>query len=378
MKISFNKPYITEKEIYYIKDAVFNRTIRGDGHYSRKVARFFERKFGTKLALFVNSGTAALEMASLLLNLGPKDEVIMPSFTFVSTANAVLLRGAKPRFVDIEKRTLNIDPEEIMKNITSNTKAIYVVHYAGISPDMDIIQEIAEKKDLFIVEDAAQAVNAKYKNRFLGTIGDIGCYSFHESKNYVCGEGGAILINNEEFIERSEIIWEKGTNRRKFFKGEIDKYTWVDVGSSFLGSDLNAAFLYAQLEKMNEILQMRKIIYEYYDQRFKEYEGEEIFRIPIIPEYSKLNYHMYYLILKNHKLRESMMKYLNSKEIGATFHYIPLHKSPMGIRLGNENNDLPITEEYSSRLLRFPMFPEMKKEMIDFILFNIDKFLSKK
>ena len=376
MKIPLNKPYISKREIDFIQDAINNRKISGDGYYSKKVAKFIENKFGTKLALFVNSGTAALEMASILLELSSKDEVIMPSFTFVSTANAVLLRGAKIKFVDIEKKTLNIDPEEIKKNITNNTKAIYVVHYAGISPDMDIIQEIAEENDLFIVEDAAQAVNAKYKNKYLGTIGDIGCYSFHESKNYVCGEGGAIVINNREFLERAEIIWEKGTNRRNFFRGKIDKYTWIDIGSSFLGSDINAAFLYAQFEKMDEILEMRKTIHELYNQKFEQLEGKDTFRMPLIPEYSKPNYHIYYLILKNQILRDSMMEYLNTQEIGVAFHYIPLHKSPMGICLGNKNNKLPITEEYAYRLLRFPLFPEMNKEMIDFISSNVNRFVS--
>ncbi len=358
MKIPLTKPYISTREIDLIKDVINNRKISGDGYYSKKVASFIENNFGAKQALFVNSGTAALDMASILLDLSPKDEVIMPSFTFVSTANAVLLRGAKIKFVDIEKKTLNIDPEEIKKNITNNTKAIYVVHYAGISPDMDVIQEIAEENDLFIVEDAAQAVNAKYKNKYLGTIGDFGCYSFHESKNYVCGEGGALLINNPDFIERAEIIWEKGTNRRKFFKGEIDKYTWVDIGSSFLGSDINAAFLYAQFEKIDEILEMRKKVYERYNQEFKEYAENLIFKLPIIPKYSKPNYHIYYIILKNQVIRDSLMQYLKSHDITSVFHYIPLHSSPMGIRLGYEQNDLPITEDYASRLLRFPIFPE--------------------
>ena len=238
--------------------------------------------------------------------------------------------------------------------------------------------EIAEENDLFIVEDAAQAVNAKYKNRYLGTIGDLGCYSFHESKNYVCGEGGALLVNNLDFIERAETIWEKGTNRKKFFKGEIDKYTWVDIGSSFLGSDINAAFLYAQFEKMDEILEMRKMVHESYNKEFKNYEGVETFRLPFIPKYSCPNYHIYYLILKDQILRDSLMKYLNSKDIYATFHYIPLHNSPMGIRLGNKNNKLPITEEYALRLLRFPIFPELNKQQLNYIFSGMNQFFQKK
>ncbi|MEJ2252141.1 MAG: dTDP-4-amino-4,6-dideoxygalactose transaminase, partial [Candidatus Lokiarchaeota archaeon] len=307
-------------------------------------------------------------MSALLIDLKPGDEVIMPSYTFVSTANAVLLRNAKIVFAEIEKDTLNIDPTDIEKKITERTKAIYPVHYAGVSCNMDEIQKISDENNLVIVEDAAQGVNAKYKDDFLGTIGTIGCYSFHETKNYICGEGGAILINKEEYIDRAEIIREKGTNRNKFFRGEIDKYTWIDLGSSYIGSDLLAAYLYAQFENLDEIQKRRETIYDRYYKGLVNLEEEGLIRLPIIPSYSKSNYHMFYIILKNESLRNKLLKRLKQLKIGAVFHYIPLHLSPMGTKLGYNKGDFPLTEDISNRLVRLPMYYELSDSEVDYII----------
>lgn len=371
MDIPFNKPYLSGREFIYMKDAIKRRQISGDGFYSKKVHEFIENKFVTKKALFVSSGTAALDMSAILIDLKPKDEVIMPSYTFVSTANAILLRNAKVVFTEIEPDTLNIDPSDVEKKITDKTKAIYPVHYAGVSCKMDEIQKIADKYNLIIVEDAAQGVNAKYKNKYLGTIGSIGCYSFHETKNYICGEGGAILINKEEYMERAEIIREKGTNRNKFFRGEIDKYTWIDIGSSYIGSDLLAAYLWAQFEKLDEIQQRRKEIYNRYYNGLTDLAEEGLLRLPTIPSYTESNYHMFYIILKKESLRNKLLKWLKQLKIGAVFHYIPLHLSPMGLKLGYNKGDFPLTEDLSNRIVRLPMYYELSDSEIDFVLKKI-------
>ncbi|KKM15107.1 hypothetical protein LCGC14_1699390 [marine sediment metagenome] len=368
MDIPFNKPYLSGNEFLYMKDAYDHGKISGDGLYSKKVHEFIETKFGTEKALFVTSCTAALDMSAILIDLKPGDEVIMPSYTFVSTANAILLRNAKIVFAEIEPDTLNIDPCDIMNKITDRTKAIFPIHYAGISCKMDEIQKIANKNNLIIVEDAAQGVNAKYKNKYLGTIGSIGCYSFHETKNYICGEGGAILINKAKYIERAEIIREKGTNRNKFFRGEIDKYTWVDIGSSYIGSDLLAAYLWAQFEKLDEIQQRRKTIYNRYYNGLTELAEKGLLRLPTIPSYSESNYHMFYIILKNESLRNKLLKELKKLKIGAVFHYIPLHLSTMGIKLGYNKGDFPLTEDLSNRLVRLPMYYELTDSEIDYII----------
>ncbi|WP_457559294.1 dTDP-4-amino-4,6-dideoxygalactose transaminase [Candidatus Harpocratesius sp.] len=355
VKINFNKPYFTGKEFNYMKEAIDNSHISGDGIFCKRVKNFIESKFNAIQALFVTSCTAALDMSAILLDLKPGDEVIMPSYTFVSTANAVVLRGARIRFADIDPHTLNIDPEDIKRKITSRTKAIYPVHYAGISCKMDEILKIAQKNNLKVVEDAAQGVNAKYKDRYLGTLGDIGCYSFHETKNYQCGEGGAILINNPEYFERAEIIREKGTNRSKFFRGQVDKYTWVDLGSSYIGSDLLAAYLWAQFEELDVILEKRKQIYDFYNQSLKDLEENGILQLPTIPEYCSPNYHIFYIICKSGDLRDFLLRELKKKGIGAVFHYIPLHTSPMGQKFGFSEEDLPITDDISKRLIRLPL-----------------------
>ncbi len=375
MNIPFNKPYLSGKEFIYMKDAINRKKISGDGFYSKKVHEFIENKFATKKALFVCSGTAALDMSAILIDLKPSDEVIMPSYTFVSTANAVLLRNAEIVFSEIEPDTLNIDPLDVENKITKKTKAIYPVHYAGISCKMDELKKIADENNLAIVEDAAQGVNAKYKNKYLGTIGSIGCYSFHETKNYICGEGGAILINKLEYIERAEIIREKGTNRNKFFRGEIDKYTWVDIGSSYIGSDLLAAYLWAQFENLNEIQHRRKTIFNRYYNGLTELVEKELLRLPTIPSYSESNYHMFYIILKNESLRNKLLKRFKQLKIGAVFHYIPLHTSPMGVNLGYKMGDFPITEDLSSRIVRLPMFYGLSDFEIDYILKKIKEIL---
>lgn len=375
MDIPFNKPYLSGHEFLYMKDAINRGKISGDGYYSKKVHEFIEKKFGTKKALFVSSGTAALDMSAILINLKPGDEVIMPSYTFVSTANAVLLQNAKIVFAEIEPDTLNIDPCDIENKVTDKTKAIYPVHYAGVSCKMNEIKKIADENNLIIIEDAAQGVNAKYKNKYLGTIGSIGCYSFHETKNYICGEGGAILMNKKEYIERAEIIREKGTNRNKFFRGEIDKYTWIDIGSSYIGSDLLAAYLWAQFEKLDEIQQRRKTIYNRYFRGLTDLAEKGLLRLPMIPSYAESNYHMFYIILKNESLRNNLLKRLKQSKIGAVFHYIPLHLSPMGLKLGYKIGDFPLTEDLAMRIVRLPFYYELSDSEIDYILKKIKEIL---
>ncbi|SHH61387.1 dTDP-4-amino-4,6-dideoxygalactose transaminase [Sporanaerobacter acetigenes] len=374
--IPFNKPYMTKKEILYIEDAIFRGKLSGDGYYSKKCSTFIEEIFNTKKALLTTSCSSALDMAAILLDLKEGDEVIMPSYTFVSTANAVVLRGAVPVFAEIEEDTLNIDPEDIKRKITNKTKAIFPVHYAGVSCDMDRIMNIARKNDLKVVEDAAQGVNSKYKQKYLGTIGDIGCYSFHETKNYVCGEGGAILINNdEELVRRAEIIREKGTDRAKFFRGEVDKYTWVDVGSSYIISDINAAMLWAQFERIEEINEKRKKIYKMYYKGLKKLEVVGKIKLPTIPDCCKSNYHIFYMLLNNEFERNHLMNEMKIHGVETIFHYIPLHISPMGERLGYKKGQLKVTEDLSGRLLRLPMYPGLTDAEINYIIEMIYKYI---
>ena len=376
--ISFNKPYFTEKEFENVNSSLESRLVSGDQHYTKKCHKFIEETFMTSKALLTTSCSMSLDMASILLDLKEGDEVIMPSFNFVSSGNSVLAKGARPVFAEICKDTLNIDPIDIEKKIGKKTKAIFPVHYAGVSCDMDKIMDIAKVHNLKVVEDAAQGVNAKYKDKYLGTIGDIGTYSFHETKNYVSGEGGAILINyDEDLAKRAEIIREKGTNRSQFFRGEIDKYTWVDSGSSYLMSDMLAAILYAQFEKLDEIQEKRKAIYENYYNSLKELENNRKLILPTIPNYCSSNYHIFYILLPSEEHRDSLMNYLKMNKIGAVFHYIPLHTSPMGRMLGYQLGDLPITESISSRLLRLPIFPELSNDNIDCIVEKIYTWISK-
>lgn len=378
--IPFNQSSITEKEKEYIMQSLDSNKICGDGNYTQKVNRFIEEYFNVKKALLTTSCTHALEMASLLIDLKSGDEVILPSYTFVSTANPILLRGAKPIFCDIDPQTLNINAENIIKKITSKTKAIFIVHYAGVSCDMDAIMELAERHSLYIIEDAAQGVNAKYKGKYLGTIGHFGAYSYHETKNYVCGEGGSILINtdDEKVWQKSEILREKGTNRSMFYRGEVDKYSWKDIGSSYLPSDILAAMLYAQFERLDEIQEKREQIYNNYYRGLTELGDKEIFRLPQIPNYAKSNYHMFYILCQDEEMRNMLMNKLKEKGIQAVFHYLPLHTSDMGKVLGYREGDLPVTENVSRRLLRLPMYADLSKTDQEYIIACIYDIINQK
>ena len=375
--IHFNKPFVIENEFKYIEDAINNKGIlRGDGFYTKKCHEFIEKKLNCKKFLLTNSCTAALEMAAILLDIAPGDEIIMPSYTFVSTANAFVLRGGVPVFVDIRSDTLNIDEDLIESAITKKTKAIVVVHYAGVPCNMDKILEIAKKYNLKVVEDAAQAFGSSYKGKPCGTIGDIGCFSFHETKNIISGEGGGIVINMDSYIERAEIIREKGTNRSKFFRGQVDKYTWVDIGSSFLPSDLIAAFLYSQLENMDKINNKRISLWNRYNEFFKKFEN--IVRLPHIPKDCKHNAHMFYLLFDNIDIRTKFIKYLRDNDILAVFHYIPLHSSPAGKKYCRTVGNMEITNKISDTLVRLPMFYELSENNLNKIFAVVDDFMNKK
>lgn len=377
IKIPFNKPSFVGKEIEYIKKAVFSGKISGDGIFTRKCHKLMEEKFNAKKVLLTTSGTHALEMAAILINLKKEDEAIVPSFTFSSTVNAFLLRGAKPVFVDIRMDTKNINEEKIEEKITKKTKAIFPIHYAGVSCEMDKIKKIAKKYKLFIVEDAAQGVNAKYKHKFLGTLGTFGCLSFHETKNISCGEGGALIINRKKFISQAEIIREKGTNRNKFFRGEIDKYTWVSIGSSYLPSDILAAFLYSQLEKIDFIQKARSRIYNRYYEGLTDLEKKGFIQLPFIPKNCETNFHLFYILLNNQKQRAKLINYLKKSDILTIFHYIPLHTSLMGRKFGYKKGDLPITENISQRLLRLPLYNSMSAHNQEFVIEKIYEFFRK-
>lgn len=363
MKINFFKPFIKGNETKYLNQLLKSGdNIGGDGPYTKQVHQLLEKKYQVKKALLTTSGTSALEFAVRLLDLKPGDEIIAPSFTFSSTINAILLnQGLKVVFAEIQADTLNIDPVDIEKKITSKTKAIIVVHYAGVCADMEKIMNLAKKYNLKVIEDAAQGIEAKYNDKFLGTIGDFGCLSFHETKNITCGEGGALFINsdNKQVIERAEIIREKGTNRSKFFRGQIDKYTWVDIGSSYLPSDILAAFLLGQLENSEKITKLRLKIYNYYCQKLSAFAKKNIIKLPKIPKFSHHNAHIFYILFNNGTARDFALKYLKSKGVGATFHYIPLHSSPQGKKLGFKKTDLAITEKVSQTLLRLPLWAGM-------------------
>jgi len=361
-KIPFNKPFITGKELEYITSAITNRKIAADGFFTRACARLIEDRFAIPRVLMTPSCTSALELAAMLCDLEPGDEVIMPSFTFVSTANAVIRAGAKPVFVDVRPDTLNIDETLIESSINPNTKAIFPVHYAGVSCDMDRIMEIANRHELLVVEDAAQGVNAFYNDRPLGSLGHFGAYSFHDTKNYVSGEGGALCINSPEFIERAEIIREKGTDRSRFLRGEVDKYTWVDVGSSYVPAEIVCAFLFAQLEAMDEITARRRAVYQFYLETLSALEEREWLKIPPVSPECQTNYHMFYVLFGDAATRDEVMAHLKRNGISAVFHYIPLHSSSMGKRFGYSEGDLPLTEELSARLLRLPFYPDITRE----------------
>ncbi|MFA5203737.1 MAG: dTDP-4-amino-4,6-dideoxygalactose transaminase [Lentisphaeria bacterium] len=374
--IPFNRPFIVGKELYYMAQAVQKGHLAGDGQFTKKCNAWMEEKFHAPKVLLTHSCTAALEMAALLAKIGPGDEVIMPSYTFVSTANAFALRGATIRFVDIRPDTLNIDETKIEPAITPKTKAIVPVHYAGVACQMDIIMAVAAKHHLLVIEDAAQGVNATVKGRYLGTIGHLGCYSFHETKNFISGEGGALVINDPRFVKRAEIIREKGTNRSKFFRGEVDKYTWVDIGSSYLPSELIAAFLYAQLEQANEITRQRHAIHARYAVGLQPLADTGHLRLPQIPADCEHNAHMFYIITNSAAVRTRLLTYLRESNILAVFHYVPLHTSPMGQQYGCKPGDLPVTENLSERLIRLPCYYELCQEDQDMIILKIKTFFS--
>lgn len=365
--IPFNKPFIAGKELYYIAQAVTMGNLGGDGFFTKKCAELMQERFGIKKILMTPSCTAALEMAAQLCDVGPGDEVIMPSYTFVSTASAFVRMGAKPVFVDIRPDTQNIDETLIEDAITERTKAICVVHYAGVSCEMDRIMAIARGHNLKVVEDAAQGVNSWYNGRALGSIGDLGCYSFHETKNYICGEGGALCINNPDLIERAEIIRDKGTNRQNFFRGYVDKYTWVDVGSSYVPSEICSAFLYGQLEEMDRISENRKSVYLKYRRSLKALEAAGLLQLPIIPEDCQSNYHLFFVVLPSESLRNRLLDEMRARGISAVFHYVPLHSSPKGLELCGRV-DLPVTDRISACLLRLPFFHGMSESQQDQVI----------
>jgi len=367
MTIPFNKPYMTGKELWYIAQAHASGHMAGDGGFTKKCSVWLEARTGASRALLTHSCTAALEMAALLANIQAGDEVIMPSFTFVSTANAFVLRGAVPVFVDIRPDTLNIDESLIEGAITPKTRAIVVVHYAGVGCEMDAIMALADRYGLLVIEDAAQAVMARYKGRPLGAIGQIGTLSFHETKNIISGEGGALLVNDARLSERAEIVREKGTNRSQFFRGQVDKYTWVDVGSSFLPGEIVAAFLWAQMEEADDITARRLDLWNAYHQAFAELEAEGLLRRPIMPLHCQHNAHMYYLLLPDLARRTTFIDRLRGAGIHSVFHYVPLHSSPAGLRYGRSHGGLHVTEQVSDRLVRLPLWVGMSDRQAEIV-----------
>lgn len=372
--ISFNQPVYSSKGIEYMEDAIINRKkICGDGYYSNKCKEWFERKLGDKV-LLTTSCTHALEMAALLADIGPGDEVIMPSYTFVSTANAFVIRGAKIKFVDIRKDTMNIDENLIEQAITPQTKAIVPVHYAGVGCEMDTIMDIAKGYNLAVIEDAAQGMMATYKGKDLGTFGRFGTFSFHETKNYTMGEGGLILIRDEEDIKRAEVIREKGTDRKKFFRGEVDKYSWVDIGSSYLPSEMNAAYLYAQLEDADKINKKRCRIWNTYRRELEELNQNERIELPYIPDECRHNAHMFYIKTRNTEERAELMSYLKENGIAAVFHYVPLHSSEAGMKYGEFVGQDKNTTTESERLLRLPLFYDLTKDEQSKVIETVIKF----
>ena len=372
--INFNVPPFTGKEMDYIKIAVDNQKICGDGQFTKKCNAWIEERTGTAKCLLTTSCTHATEMAALLAEIKPGDEVIMPSYTFVSTADAFVLRGATVVFVDIRPDTMNIDETKIEAAITDKTKAIVPVHYAGVSCEMDTIMDIAKRYHLIVIEDAAQGVMSSYKGKALGTIGDYGCFSFHETKNYSMGEGGALLIQDPDMVEEAEIIREKGTNRSKYFRGQIDKYTWVNYGSSYLPSDMNAAYLYAQLEKADEINDARLRIWNQYYERLKELADAGKIELPVVPEGCVHNAHMFYIKAKDLKERTELISYLKQNEILAVFHYIPLHSAPAGLKFGRFHGEDVYTTKESERLCRLPLYYGLKEEQVDYIISKVKAF----
>ena len=376
--ITFNVPPCADKAMEYIEECVRNQKICGDGAYTKKCNRWIEERTGTTKCLLTTSCTHATELAALLADIRPGDEVIMPAYTFVSTADAFVLRGAVPVFVDIRPDTMNIDEKLIEAAITDKTKAIVPVHYAGVSCEMDTIMDIAARHRLLVIEDAAQGILATYKGKALGAIGDFGCYSFHETKNYSMGEGGALLIRDEKYVEDAEIIREKGTNRSKFYRGQIDKYTWVNYGSSYLPSDMNAAYLYAQLEQADEINQARLACWNRYYERLTPLKEAGKLELPVVPEGCVHNAHMFYVKVKDITERTAFISFLAENGVHSVFHYIPLHTAPAGQKFGRFHGEDRYTTAESERLARLPMYYGLSLEQVDYICDVIYKFFAEK
>src|SRR5215208_6710930 len=371
IKVDFNRPVAVGNEFEYMKQAVENGHISGDGPFTKKCHTFLEKELGVPKALLTTSCTHALEMSAILLEIQPGDEVIIPDFTFVSTVNAFVLRGAEPVFLDVRPDTLNLDESKLEALITPRTKAIVPVHYAGVGCEMDTIMEIARRRHIAVVEDNAHGLFGKYKGKFLGTFGSLASQSFHETKNFNCGEGGALLINDPKLVERAEIISEKGTNRSRFFRGQVDKYTWVDIGSSYLPSDILAAFLFAQFEQREKIQLHRKQVWEMYQTGLKDWAEAHDVQLPQIPDHCEQSYHMFYMLLPTLELRQKLIAYLRERGVYSVFHYLPLHLSDMGQKFGGKIGDCPVTERVSDQLIRLPFHNALtggeQEQVIDLI-----------
>jgi dTDP-4-amino-4,6-dideoxygalactose transaminase len=361
-RIPFNKPFIAGRELYHIAQAVLSENLSGDGVYTRRVQEFLETRFGVHKALLTHSCTGALELSADLLDLRPGDEVIVPSFTFVSTVNAIARRGATPVFLDVREDTLNLDERLVEAAVTPRTRAIWAVHYAGVACQMDAIGDVARKHRLRVVEDAAQGVNATWRGRALGSLGDVGCYSFHETKNFISGQGGAICVNDPELVQRAEIFRHRGTNRSQFLRGQVDKYTWVELGSSYQAGELIAAFLWGQLEAMEAITERRRAIHARYHEAMEPLERKGRLRRPVVPQGCGINYHLYYLLLRDGADRDALIAHLKDRGICAVFHYVPLHAAPKGLEIVGRRIELPVTESVSERLVRLPMYFDLTPE----------------
>jgi len=374
--LPFNVPFVTGGEIKNIKKAQKNKHLSSDGEFTKKNINFFHSKLNIANILLTNTCTDALELIALLLDIKKDDEIIMPSFTFVSTANAFVLRGGKPVFVDIRSDTLNIDEKKIEKSITKKTKAIVIVHYAGVSCEINTILKICKKYKLDLIEDSAHAIMSRYNNRYLGGVGSLGAFSFHETKNYTCGEGGALLINKKKYLKRAEILSEKGTDRKKFFSGKINKYTWRDIGSSSLMSEISAAYLWSQLKNEKKIFNARMTLWDNYHKLLKNYETSKLIRRPIVPTKCFHNAHMYYVILNKKNNRKNIIKEMKNMGINTVIHYIPLHHSPFGKKYLKPNQKLPVTENYSNRILRLPFWIGLTLQKQKYIVNNLIKIIN--
>ncbi len=373
--IPFNRPHATGREFGYIQEAIDGGHLSGNGPFHRRCGAWLEQRIGCRRALLTASGTSALEMAMLLTGIGPGDEVVMPSFTFVTSASAVALRGATPVFADIRSDTLNLDERAVAEAVTGRTRAIMPVHYAGVGCAMEQLEALAERYGLFIVEDAAHGIMSSYQGRPLGSFGQLGCLSFHETKNVTCGEGGALLVNDEALADAAEIVQEKGTDRSRFFRGEVDRYTWVELGSSFVASEINSAFLWAQLEEADRITADRMRIWERYHERFAALEQAGLLRRPVVPPEARHNAHMYHVLLPDCPRRDALISDLAARGVQAVFHYVPLHSSPAGRRYGRADGPLPVTDDVSGRLVRLPLWADMREREVEFVAVALEEAL---